>query len=87
MDNVLTANYIAKRQGGKTDMATWQAKQNCPKLVAVPPDMSEYISFSRMAREIYEEYTDQVEAFCLGENWLDVTGSVGIFGNPLRCFP
>ena len=81
---VLTANYIAKRQGVKTGMAIWQAKQNCPKLVTVPPDMSEYIRFSRMAREIYEEYTDQVEAFGLDENWLDVTGSVGIFGNPMR---
>ena len=35
---VLTANYIAKRQGVKTGMAIWQAKQNCPKLVTVPPE-------------------------------------------------
>ena len=36
-----------------------------------------------MAREIYEDYTDQVEAFGLDENWLDVTGSVGLFGDPM----
>lgn len=36
---VLTANYIAKPRGVKTGMAVWQAKQCCPELVVVPPDM------------------------------------------------
>ena len=81
---VLTANYIAKPYGVKTGMAVWEAKQRCPHLVIVPPDMDEYIRFSRMAREIYEDYTDQIEPFGLDESWLDVTGSVGLFGNPMR---
>ena len=45
--------------------------------------MDEYIRFSRMAHEIYEDYTDQIEPFGLDENWLDVTGSVGLFGDPM----
>ena len=45
--------------------------------------MGEYIRISKMAREIYEDYTDQVEPFGLDEGWLDVTGSVGIFGSPM----
>ena len=80
---VLTANYIAKPYGVKTGMAIWQARQRCPDLVILPPDMDEYIRISRMAREIYEDYTDQVEPFGLDENWLDVTGSVGLFGDPM----
>lgn len=80
---VLTANYIAKPYGVKTGMAIWQAKQKCPSLVVLPPDMDEYIRFSRMAHEIYEDYTDQIEPFGLDENWLDVTGSVGLFGDPM----
>ncbi len=80
---VLTANYIAKPRGVKTGMAIWQAKQCCPDLVVLPPDMREYIRFSKMAREIYEDYTDQIEPFGLDENWLDVTGSVGLFGAPM----
>ena len=80
---VLTANYVAKPYGVKTGMAVWQAKQCCPHLVTLPPDMREYIRFSQMAREIYEDYTDQIEAFGLDENWLDVTGSVGLFGSPM----
>ena len=80
---VLAANYAAKPFGVRTGMAIWQAKQRCPQLVTLPPDMGEYIRFSRMAREIYEDYTDQIEPFGLDENWLDVTGSVGIFGSPM----
>ncbi len=80
---VLAANYIAKPYGVKTGMAVWQARQRCPHLVMLPPDMGEYIRFSQMAREIYEDYTDQIEPFGLDENWLDVTGSVGMFGSPM----
>ena len=80
---VLTANYIAKPYGVKTGMAIWQARQRCPDLVILPPDMDEYIRISHMAREIYEDYTDQVEPFGLDESWLDVTGSVGLFGDPM----
>ena len=80
---VLTANYLAKPYGVKTGMAIWQARQRCPDLVILPPDMDEYIRFSRMAREIYEDYTDQIEPFGLDESWLDVTGSVGLFGDPM----
>ena len=80
---VLTANYLAKPYGVKTGMAIWQARQRCPNLVILPPDMNEYIRFSRMAREIYEDYTDQIEPFGLDESWLDVTGSVGLFGDPM----
>ena len=81
---VLTANYIAKPFGVKTGMAIWQARERCPDLVIVPPDMDEYIRISKMAREIYEDYTDQIEPFGLDENWLDVTGSVGLFGDPMN---
>lgn len=81
---VLTANYVAKPFGVRTGMAIWQAREKCPKLVVLPPDYREYIRFSRMAREIFEDYTDQVEPFGLDESWLDVTGSVGLFGSPMR---
>ena len=80
---VLTANYLAKPRGVKTGMAIWQAQQHCPDLIVLPPDMKEYVRFSRMAREIYEDYTDQVEPFGLDESWLDVTGSVGLYGNAM----
>lgn len=81
---VLTASYPAKRRGVKTGMAIWQAKQHCPDLIVLPPDMSEYMRISRLARDIYERYTDQVEPFGLDEAWLDITGSVGLYGAPMK---
>ena len=78
---VLTANYPAKRRGVKTGMALWQARQVCPDLVFVPPRMDLYIRFSRMARAIYHDYSDQVENFGLDECWLDVTKTCHLFGD------
>ncbi len=72
---VLTKNQIAKQYGIITGEAIWQAKQKCPGLVVVKPDYPKYLKFARMAREIYADYTGQIEPFGLDEAWLDVTGS------------
>ena len=73
---VLTADYIAKKYGVKTGMALWQAKQVCPDITFVSPRMDLYLRFSRMAHEIYAEYTDRQEPYKIDECWLDVTGAV-----------
>lgn len=77
---ILAKNYEAKRFGIQTGEALWQAKQKCRELIIVPPHYDRYIRFSKTAREIYGEYTDQVESFGLDECWLDVTGSERLFG-------
>lgn len=81
---VLTANYIAKKSGVKTGMALWQAKQVCPKIIFVPPRMDLYLRFSRMAQEIYSEYTDLREPFGIDESWLDVSASTSIKGDGMK---
>ena len=81
---VLTANYIAKKSGVKTGMALWQAKQVCPKIIFVPPRMDLYLRFSRMAQEIYSEYTDLREPFGIDESWLDVSASTSIKGDGIK---
>ena len=78
---VLTADYMAKKRGVKTGMALWQAKQACPELNFISPRMDLYLRFSRMAHEIYGEYTDLVEPYGIDENWLDITDSVSIKGD------
>lgn len=70
---VLASNPLAKVHGVKTGMAIWQARQVCPQLVTVPPDFQLYLHFSRMLREIYEDYSDRVESFGLDECWVDVS--------------
>ena len=67
---VLTADYIAKRKGVKTGMALWQAREVCPELTFVPPRMDLYMRFSKMASEIYSEYTNLIEPFGLDESWV-----------------
>lgn len=78
---ILTADYTAKRYGVKTGMALWQARQLCPDLIFLPARMDLYLRFSRMAQEIYSEYTDKVEPFGIDESWLDVTESVSVKGD------
>lgn len=78
---VLAKDQIAKKAGVKTGMALWQARQVCPDIVFVPPRMDLYLKFSRLAHEIYGEYTDKQEAFGIDESWLDVTESCSIKGD------
>ena len=78
---ILAKNMIAKKMGVKTGEAIWEAKQKAPGLITVPPDFQKYLRFSRLARKILYDYTDQIEAFGLDENWADVTGSLGLFGS------
>ena len=78
---VLTADYMAKRYGVKTGMALWQAKQVCPDITFLPPRMDLYLRFSRMAQEIYADYTDKREPYGIDESWLDVTDSATLKGD------
>ncbi len=78
---VLTADYIAKKYGVKTGMALWQARQVCPNLIFLPPRMDLYLRFSKMANEIYHEYSDFVEPYGIDESWIDVTASQSIKGD------
>ncbi|HZK29112.1 MAG TPA: DNA polymerase IV [Clostridia bacterium] len=71
---VLAKNQLAKQAGVKTGEAIWLSRQKCPKLVLIPPDYSSYLYYSRVARELYNEYTDRVEPFGIDECWLDLTG-------------
>lgn len=78
---VLAKDQMAKKAGVKTGMALWQARQVCPDIVFVPPRMDLYLKFSRLAHEIYGEYTDKQEAFGIDESWLDITESCSIKGD------
>ena len=77
---VLTASYPAKRRGVKTGTALWEARRACPEAIVVPPHYGLYQRYSRLARQIYNEYTDLVEPFGLDECWLDVTHSAHLAG-------
>ena len=79
---VLAKNYKAKAFNVQTGDAVWQAKQKCRDLVIVPPHYEEYLKYSKLARSVYERYTDQVEPYGMDECWLDISGTEGIYGLP-----
>lgn len=78
---ILAKNEQAKRFGVKTAETIWQAQRKCPGLTLVRPHHDEYVKYSHLVNEIYQRYTNQVEPFGIDESWLDVTGSLHLFGS------
>ena len=81
---ILAKNEPAKRMGVQTAETVWQAKQKCPHLILLPPHHSLYADYSRRVNTIYGQYTDLVEPFGIDESWLDITGSLHLFGGDAR---
>ena len=81
---VLAKDELAKKAGVKTGMALWEARQVCPEITFVPPRMDLYLRFSRLAREIYSEYSDRIEPFGIDESWIDVTESASYKGDGVQ---
>lgn len=77
---VLAKNYMAKARGVVTGEAVWQARQKCGDLVIAEPHYGLYVKYSKLARQIYSDYTDRVEPYGMDECWLDVTGSGKLYG-------
>ena len=49
---VLAKDQLAKKAGVQTGMALWQARQVCPEIIFVPPDMDKYLRFSRLVSSL-----------------------------------
>ena len=77
---ILAKNELAKHCGVKTAETIWQAKQKCPDLVLVPPCYQDYAENSKLVNAIYQQYTDLCEPFGIDETFLDITGSMHLFG-------
>lgn len=78
---VLAKNYPAKAFGVKTGDVIWEARQKCPGLIVLPADFRKYLRFSRLAKAICADYTDQIESFGVDECWIDVSASTALFGS------
>jgi len=78
---VTTSSYEARAFGVKTGMNTWQAKQACPQVVFVVGDNRKYTHTSSEFMKMMGDYTPLVEVFSIDEAWLDVSGSLALFGS------
>jgi len=79
---VSAANYEARRFGVHSAMPTRTAYRLCPHAVFIRPQMEHYAQASRGIREIFHRFTPLVEPLSLDEAFLDVAGSVELFGDP-----
>lgn len=81
---ILAKNEPAKRCGVKTAETIYKARQKCPGLILLPPHHQLYDEYSKKINAVYSEYTDLVEPFGIDESWLDVTGSLHLFGGEAK---
>ena len=76
---VLAKNEAAKKYHIQTAETIWSARSKCPNLVLLPPHREKYSHYCRVINDIYEKYSDRVEAFSIDESWLDITHTWHLF--------
>ncbi|GAA1633367.1 DNA polymerase IV [Leucobacter chromiireducens] len=79
---VSSASYEARRYGVRSAMPVGRAKQLCPELVLIPPTFEKYRRASREVMAVFQEFTPLVEPLSIDEAFLDVSGSLKLFGSP-----
>ena len=81
---VSTCSYEARRYGIHSAMPSRTAYQCCPHAVFTRPDMERYEEVSARAFEVFARYTPYVEGVSIDEAFLDITGSVHLYGSAER---
>jgi DNA polymerase IV len=69
---VLTASYEARPFGVRSAIPLYRARELCPQLVVVPPNMSKYKSVSREVFAIFGERGHAVEGLSMDEAFIDL---------------
>jgi nucleotidyltransferase/DNA polymerase involved in DNA repair len=77
---VAAASYEARKFGVHSAMSSYRAHQLCPHGVFILPRMSRYVEMSREIHRVFESYTPLIEPISIDEAFLDVSGSVHLFG-------
>jgi DNA polymerase-4 len=70
---ICSCNYIARKFGVHSAMATAKALRICPKLILLPVNMEKYLEASKKIHEIFQSFTNIIEPLSLDEAYLDVT--------------
>lgn len=78
---VSTCSYEARRFGVHSAMPSRTAYKLCPHAIFVPPNIQLYKKVSDLAFEIFEHYSPFVEAVSVDEAFLDISGTIHLFGS------
>ena len=78
---VSAASYEARAFGIHSAMPSSEAGRLCPHAAFIAPDMNRYACESARVFSIFERYTPLVEALSIDEAFLDVSGSLHLFGS------
>jgi DNA polymerase-4 len=78
---VSAASYEARKFGVHSAMPMSQAIRLCPDAVVLPVRMKRYVELSKEIQIIFQQFTPQIEPISLDEAFLDVTGSLRLFGS------
>jgi len=78
---ITTASYEARAFGVKTGMTIPEAKKLCRDLILVIGDNRKYTTANARMLDVFYRYTPAVEVFSIDEAFLDVTGSMKLFGS------
>jgi nucleotidyltransferase/DNA polymerase involved in DNA repair len=79
---VAACSYEARKFGVHSALPISRAWKLCPNGIYVRPRMQRYMEVSAQIMEVFRRYTDLVEPLSIDEAFLDVTGSIALFGRP-----
>jgi DNA polymerase-4 len=78
---VLTASYPAKAWGVQTGATIYEARRRCPDIRLVTSNPDKYMDTSRRLMDLFGRFTPLVEICSIDEAFLDVSGSLYLFGS------
>jgi DNA polymerase-4 len=81
---VTSASYEARAFGVTSAMPMIRARRLCPHAVFLPNDFTAYSDYSERIRDVFVSFTPLVEPLSLDEAFLDVSGSIKLFGPPVE---
>ncbi|MCE5284483.1 MAG: DNA polymerase IV [Pelosinus sp.] len=81
---VSTASYEARAYGVHSAMPMAKARRLCPQGIFLAGNYEQYSKVSKEIRAIFDEFTPLVEPLSIDEAFLDVTGMMLLFSDPVE---
>ncbi|MDQ4057623.1 MAG: DNA polymerase IV, partial [Actinomycetota bacterium] len=76
--------YEARAFGVRSAMPMITARRLCPGAIYLPNDFAAYQELAVKIREVFTSYSPLVEPLSLDEAFIDVAGSIKLFGTPVE---